>query len=134
MKQIISSRSFFKIISVSILALSSAAAYAVQSSPPGTDFNHLRLLHVAGHGEHVELTNAAGKTNGAHFGSGSTGNLTIIPIEGTGWATADFNKQNVSYCAVSGTNTCRVNVDGLEVTGISLIKLAKSSAAAGRNN
>jgi len=127
MKQIISTKSFFRAIFLSISLLGLGSADAAPSSAANVDFNHLRLLHVAGHGEHVELTNAAGKTNGAHFGSGSTGHLTISPIAETGWVTTGFNNQ--SDCTLAGKNTCMVNVDGLNVSGISLIKLAKSSAA-----
>lgn len=121
-------------LSICILAFSPVSAYAGKASPAADDFNHLRLIHVPGNGDVVELTNASGKTNGARFGSDTTIHLTIVPVEGTGWVAAGVNKHYVPECTVSGKNTCLINVDGLKVTGFSLIKLAKGSDAGVRKD
>ena len=134
MTQRISNVSLFKttVLFIFIAAFASISGYAGKASPAASDFNHVRLIHTPEQGDFIELTNASGEANGARFGSDAAIRLTIIPVEGTGWIAVRLNKHYVRECTVSGKNTCLINVDGLNVTGFSLIKLAKGSDISAR--
>jgi hypothetical protein len=108
---------FFKtvLLSISILALGSASAYAEKTNSTNTKSVQLKLVSVPGQGDSV----VSGNANSAAVASGVTINLV-----GDDWVTEDFNQSSsdaaATCLAVLGEKTCLVEVNGKVVPAASL--------------